>query len=153
MGAEDSQSCGEKCGYCGKDVSATLAAGESTCPYCGSDCDKAHEMSEKTEPFERVRTHSQQIAFWIALAVPSVLALLNAVAGNLLKGSDNDMVLGYLAAGIAPITSLYCGVWLACRIRVSFALKAILSLLFAAGIGFVNLGIVFVGCLAGSRHL
>lgn len=153
MGAEDPQSHTEKCGYCGKDVSATLAAGESTCPNCGSDCVKAVpvETSEKKEPFEKVQAHSRQITFWIVLTAPSALALQCAVVGWVFEGNTNAAIGSVVVAMVVAIfSSIYCGMWLTRRILASTGTKIFLGLLIIFGIGVFNVSIVCAGCAIGN---
>lgn len=112
-----------------------LKGGLWRCPACG-------------RTFEKANTHQR---FWILLLLPSALALLSFLIGQIRDEGNNaaqiGMLIGMIDLAVGLGASIYCGVWLAWRFFKSETARVLLGLLFIFGIGFVNFMIICAGCV------
>ena len=131
------------CPHCQKEL--PLKDESACCPFCGLALSPA--TADPPQP-QSPASKFKWLIFLIALLAPAILTILAVSLGA--KQGDTAPTISMLCGTVGGIV---CGIILGCRVGKSTPIRVVLSIVFAAIMSVVCIGMSCFGCLASGFQL
>lgn len=140
------------CPRCQGDLTQAIKEGTSFCHQCGAGISEnllpppvsGGRISPRFLPLQKV--------FWILLLAPCFLSLVSFSLGEISeKFRDSAGTVGFIGLIVGAPASIFCGVWLACRLWKDGVARYLGSVVLVVIMAVLNFIIIFAGCARNVR--